>query len=813
MDFKKIEKHYQKASYHKQHPELTLHEWQYALRKKYAEKSVFGLEKMDGHPIYADYVVKNPEKKSNYKVSIRDNMNSMNYCSCFDFKTNNLGTCKHIEYVLHKIRSNKKLSGKLSDKFIPEYTSLYIDYGDNREIKLRIGSKNREAFLELKSEYFNDDNTLSMANYPDFYKIYNEANKIDSDFRCYPDVISKIVEYKDKGQRKKIVDNNYPATNGAFDQLINASLFPYQKEGVQFAAKAGRSLLADDMGLGKTIQAIATVELLNKELGIEKVLIVCPTSLKYQWKTEIQKFTDAKITVIEGLPHKRGPQYTDDSLFCIVSYHTATNDIETLEKLKPDMVILDEAQRIKNFNTKISRTIKRIPSDYAMVLTGTPLENKLEELYSIVQFIDPFILGPYHEFMARHQVKDDAGKVIGYKDLNHIGEKLSGLMIRRTKKQVLKQLPERMDKTLFVPMSPVQMDWHEEYKSIVSKIVQKWRRMGFLSEKDRNKLMINLNLMRMVCDSTYLVDQETRHDTKVDELISIVDEVVSNEESKLVIFTQWKRMARLIIAELEKKGIHYEYLNGDVPSAKREQLFYNFNKNPEVKVFLSTDAGGVGLNLQAASYLVNVDIPWNPAVLEQRIARIHRLGQKSKVNIINMVSTGTIEHRMLDVISFKSSLAEGILDAGEDAIFLEESKFKKFMSSMDDMLATDKEEEQKPVVEPVEEDVRQPEKEQEKERQLELFDDEKTEPEADKAFEEEPVAQVPEEENILAQGLKFLGKLSETLSDTESTRKLVASVTEKDKKTGKTYLKVPVEDEKMIENAVTLIGKVLQGLK
>lgn len=811
MDLLKIEKHYKKVSYHKQHEGLTLKEWQYALRKKFAEKSTFGIDKNEGHSVFADYIVRNPESKSSYKVSIRDNENSMNFCSCYDFKTNNLGTCKHIEVVLLKLQQDPRLEKFLKTSYIPPYTSLYIDYRDGKKIKIRLGSEKKDEFKNLKQKYFDASGNLPDSKLTDFYTLYEEANKISNDFKCYPDVISLVVERLENTKRQNIIENKYGNKEVINKDIINATLYPYQQEGVIFAAKAGRCLIADDMGLGKTIQAIAAAEIMKKELGIDKVLIVCPTSLKYQWKTEIEKFTGSTVKVIEGAAHKRPEQYNSPDFYCITSYHTASNDIKIIDKLKPDLVILDEAQRIKNFKTKTSRNIKRIPSDYVIVLTGTPLENKLEELYSIVQFIDPFILGPFHEFIHNHQIHSDTGKVIGYQNLNQIGEKLSGLMIRRTKKQVLPQLPERTDKILFVPMTDRQAEWHEEYKSAVARLVHKWQRMGFLSEKDRQKLLINLNLMRMVCDSTFIVDQETRHDTKVDELLNIIEEIDAEGQEKVVVFSQWERMTRIVAGELDKKGIKYEYLHGGIPSAKRENLFTNFNNDPEVKVFLSTDAGGVGLNLQAASYLINVDIPWNPAVLEQRIARIHRIGQKRNISVTNMVSVGTIEHRMLDVLSFKSSLSKGILDNGEDAIFMGESKFKKFMKSVDDMVQPGKSSERSFTMD-------ENEKEEIEDKLIKenpLAGENGKEPEANEIFEQEEVAtiiQTEPEENLIASGLKLLGRLSETLADKEATRKLVASVIEKDEKTGKTYLKVPIENEKVIENAVSLIGSFLKSL-
>jgi superfamily II DNA/RNA helicase len=462
------------------------------------------------------------------------------------------------------------------------------------------------------------------------------------------------------------------------------------------------------------------------------------------------------------------------------------------------------------------------------VLTGTPLENKLEDLYSIIQFIDPFKLGPYYKFLDYYQVKNESGKVIGYEHLNEIGQLLSDIMIRRTKKEVLSQLPQRLDKNLLVPMTETQMEWHEGYKDIVAKLVYKWRKFRFLSEKDRQRLLINLNLMRMVCDSTYIVDQQSRNDTKIDELICILDEYFDGNAEKAVIFSQWERMTRLISQELDKLGIKYEYLHGGVPSSKRKQLFDNFNSDEDCRIFLSTDAGSTGLNLQSASLIVNMDIPWNPAVLEQRIARIYRMGQKSNVSVINFVSRGTIEHRMLDVLKFKTSLSQGILDNGEDSIFLSDSKFNQFMKTIEE------------IAEPVEKTNTQPnfvsdEELSEKEElnvkekavaetpisQTDIFDT-NTADENENVIETESVSlsvnqnkdSEPELDAtaLITQGISFISGFAKALSSPESTEKLVSSLVEKDKVTGKTYMKIPVENEKAITNALNLLGQLFKGL-
>jgi len=236
-----------------------------------------------------------------------------------------------------------------------------------------------------------------------------------------------------------------------------------------------------------------------------------------------------------------------------------------------------------------------------------------------------------------------------------------------------------------VDVTQEQLNCHSEYYDRVCKLVTKWERFGFLSEKERQMLMIGLNQMHMVSDSKYVIDQQTRNGTKIEELRSVLEEVFQNKEDKVVIFSQWERMTRMVSQELEDMGIKYEYFHGVIPAVKRKDLLANFKDDPECRVFLSTDAGGVGLNLQSASVLINMDCPWNPAVLEQRTARIHRTGQLKPITIINFISKRTIEERMLGLLSFKKKMFEGALDWGEDSVVMGESKMKKFMKTVEEL--------------------------------------------------------------------------------------------------------------------------------
>nr|UOZ97006.1 RNA polymerase-associated protein RapA [Cupriavidus sp.] len=304
-------------------------------------------------------------------------------------------------------------------------------------------------------------------------------------------------------------------------------------------------------------------------------------------------------------------------------------------------------------------------------------------MISIVQFVDQHRLGPTWKLLHEHQVKDESGRVTGYTQLEKIGQTVAPIMIRRRKSEVLTQLPARTDQNLLVPMTERQMTYHQENAEMVTRIVQRWRRMKFLSDIDQRRLTCALQNMRMSCNSTYLLDQETDHGLKADELAALLDGLFAEPDAKAVVFSQWTRTHDIVIRRLEARGIGYVSFHGGVASEKRPSLVDRFRDDPDCRVFLSTDAGATGLNLQHASTLVNMDLPWNPALLEQRIGRIYRMGQQRPVQIVNFVAKGTIEEGMLSVLAFKRSLSAGILDGGTSEISLGGSRLNRFMKEVE----------------------------------------------------------------------------------------------------------------------------------
>jgi len=664
-------------------------DWQRALRRQFGREQAFGLENIGAEPFFSEFRVSNPQSKSAYRVAIRGKLSGDNYCACPDYATNELGTCKHIEFVLAALEKKRGAKSAFTRGYHPPFSELYLRNDGGRAIHFRAGTDCPMSVQKAAGLLFDAAHgwVLPSEKFGQLERFIAAVAKSGHELRAYDDALDFVAGRRDAERRSVALDGIFPRGDAdpLLKKLLKVPLYLYQAEGALFAVRTGRALIGDEMGLGKTIQAIAAAEILARHFGVAKVLVICPTSLKYQWQSEIKRFSGRDSLVISGGRAQRQKDFALDDFCKITNYEKLQPDLDLIATWAPDLVIVDEAQRVKNWNTIAARALKRIDSPYAVVLTGTPLENKLEELISIVQFVDQHRLGPTWKLLHEHQVKDEAGRVTGYIGLEKIGQTLAPVMIRRRKSEVLQQLPERTDQNLLVPMTELQMTYHQENAEIVTKIVQRWRKMKFLSDKEQRRLTCALQNMRMSCNSTYLLDQESDHGVKADELAALLDGLFEQVDAKAVVFSQWTRTQDIVIRRLEARGIGYVSFHGGVPSEKRPALVERFRDDPDCRVFLSTDAGATGLNLQHASTLVNMDLPWNPALLEQRIARIHRMGQKRPVQIVNLIAKGTIEEGMLSVLAFKRSLSAGILDGGTGEISLGGSRLNRFMKDVENV--------------------------------------------------------------------------------------------------------------------------------
>ena len=342
-----------------------------------------------------------------------------------------------------------------------------------------------------------------------------------------------------------------------------------------------------------------------------------------------------------------------------------TDRRDLLATLRPDLVILDEAQRIKNWQTKTANAVKKLNSRYAFVLTGTPLENRIDEIYSIVQFLDPELLGPLFRFNREFYELDERGRPIGHRNLDVLAERVSSVMLRRRKEDVESQLPGRTTKTFFVPMTNAQLEAYDGYEFLARRLAAVGAKRP-LTPEEFKMLQGHLACMRMICDTPYILDGR-RHDCpKMEEIERLLPDLLDDPERKILVFSEWVRMLELVRDYAVDAGIEFAWHTGSVPQHRRRAEINRFREDPECRLFLSSESGGVGLNLQAADTVVNLDQPWNPARLEQRIARAWRKHQTRPVNVINLVSENTIEHRMLGLLAAKRTLAEGVIDRRGD---------------------------------------------------------------------------------------------------------------------------------------------------
>ena len=446
--------------------------------------------------------------------------------------------------------------------------------------------------------------------------------------------------------------------------ITKLPLYEYQQQGMLHLAFMEKAVLADDMGLGKTAQAVAAVELLRRLRGIQKVLVITPTSLKAEWEDQIAKFVDHKSLLVYGTRAERLRQYRKEAFFYLTNYEQVVRDREDIQRLiSPDIIILDEAQRIKNWRTKTASTLKLLESPYTFVLTGTPLENRIDDIYSIVQFLYPHLLGSLFRFNREFYQLNEQGQPVGYKNLHLLHQRLKPILLRRLKRDVEEQLPSRTLKTYFVEMSPEQESRYSEQELILARLAAVSKKRPLLEEEFK-KLQMALASMRILCDTSYILDEECRVCPKLQELENILDEVLEEEETKIIIFSEWERMLLLVRELLDLRGIEYAWHTGSVDQKQRRDVIHQFKEEDGCRVFLSTDCGAVGLNLQRAHVVINLDLPWNPAKLEQRIARAWRKHQTKTVQVINLVSEGTIEHRMLGVLKLKERLSQAVLDSG-----------------------------------------------------------------------------------------------------------------------------------------------------
>ncbi len=477
---------------------------------------------------------------------------------------------------------------------------------------------------------------------------------------------------------------------------LKRKLYPYQREGVARFLAQGRLLLADDMGLGKTVQAVAASHALFKAGIVKRGLLLVPATLKNQWLREWQATSAVPIAIVDGSQAERARLYQHTKRgFLIANYEQLLRDLALVERWAPDLCVLDEAQRIKNWEAKTSHAVKRLRPRLRLVLTGTPMENRLSELASIVEWVDDHALEPKWRLVPLHtEAADGKHAIVGARHLVTLRARLAPCCLRRVRREVLDQLPERTDTTIPIDLTPGQRDAHDELRPPIVSLLSITERRP-LTQQEFLRLMQLLTRQRQICNGLALVDfvevwptlarrqpserlLSSLDSPKLSELRALVESLAIDQGRKVVVFSQWRRMLELaawaVSDLLSAAGQRALFFSGQEGSRRRVQNLVDFHDDPSARLLFSTDAGSVGLNLQhAANACILLELPWNPAVLEQRVGRIHRLGQKDKVDVYAIVARAAIEERIAALVADKQALFRGLFDGTSDEVQFDRS--------------------------------------------------------------------------------------------------------------------------------------------
>jgi SNF2 family DNA or RNA helicase len=650
-------------------------------RRAKAEKAEYKIKFANN--LYGEHILTN-EQGVKYKITLRDFVNETGYIDNPDYRHNKLGTTKHIMFAFRQLKAKPALMKKMSKEY--PFIEIYCDPLNDYLVSYYYPHSLPKDAGRLIRAFFGKGRFLEASDEQKFLNFIDKAT-------AYPaiKIRTEVREKVEKAWNRALLEQLEMQTQPDW-KWLKAEPFPYQKEGIVFATYREGAIIADEMGLGKTFQAIAAAVCKKHLLGFKKTMVICPASIKGQWKSEIEKYSREHAEILDGWPDERALRYRQSTAFFhIVNYETVLRDWHAINKADYDLIILDEAQRIKNFDTITAQSIKQLQKKHSLVITGTPIENKLVDLYSIMQFVNPELLGPLWEFSYQHCYFDTNkhDKITGYYNLQQLNEKLKQVIIRREKRKVLKQLPEITQYDIPVAMSLEQRDYHTSFARALVKIITK----KYLTPADLQQIQLLLGNMRMVCDSTYLIDKETNHSPKLHELRYVLEEQMQIKQGgkKIIIFSEWVTMLGLIGEMLKNMGITYVQLSGKVAVKNRQALVKKFEEDPACQIFLSSEAGGVGLNLQMADTVINFELPWNPGKKNQRIGRIDRLGQRSKhLTVVNFITNESIESRIAEGLTLKQSLFDGVLNEGNriDTVDFSTKGRSQFLKQLDSFIGS-----------------------------------------------------------------------------------------------------------------------------
>lgn len=556
-----------------------------------------------------------------------------------------------------------------------------VRWGD-QEVPLK---EIRHAILHHQDTIMLDDGTLGhipeswIAQYSLLLRTATEDSGIlrlsKMHYTLLEDLLDKIegqdlrAEIQDR--KKKLLEYDTMAKT-KLSSAINATLRPYQLSGFHWLQTLDElgwgGCLADDMGLGKTLQTISFIQYVKEKYAGSTQLVVCPTSLIFNWENELQKFSPSlRFHIHYGSQRELNETHFTDFDVVLTTYGVVRNDVEQLSGFLWQYVILDESQAIKNPDARVTRAMRELRAVNRIILSGTPVQNNTSDLFAQFNFLNPGLLGNREYFNREFAVPID--KFGSQQKTQELRKLIYPFTLRRTKEQVAKDLPDKTVSVLWCTMDPEQRKLYNHYRDgYKSRLLKKIDEEG-IARSGMDVLEALLRL-RQICDHPAMVDsrEDVVHSSvKIEELIREVQENAGNH--KVLVFSQFTQMLQLIRDEFEQAGISYCYLDGKTSLNQRKDQVTQFQEDESVRAFLiSLKAGGVGLNLTVADYVYLVDPWWNPAAEQQAIDRAHRIGQKRKVFAYKMICKDTVEEKILKLQEKKQTLADDLIQ--EDSGFV-----------------------------------------------------------------------------------------------------------------------------------------------
>jgi superfamily II DNA or RNA helicase len=593
-----------------------------------------------------------------YRVQLRGNAEGPHSCECPDFEANRLNTCKHVERVRAYLLSPRVRLPR-EHRRDGERPRVYLHFGEVVEPRLFGRPEGRGALAVRRA--FDKDGVP-----------YRPLDRDEAELRRWLGGLGDWVEPQALRWLDGRLERRPDLPDGDLAQLLpplGLTPYDYQWTGAGFLARTGRALLADEMGLGKTVQAIlAAAALRHASRPARCVTVVCPASLRGGWHEEVRRWLGEETLLLEGPAPVRARTVASRPPWLVTHYEQVLRDHRHHEAHPPDLMIIDEAQRAKGLLTRTARVLKGIGARYVFALTGTPLENRLEEAYAIAQLVDQRLLPPLWQLDRDHFVRDEKGRrVVLYRGLGALRSRLAPAFLRRRKEDVGLDLPERLRSTAMLPMHLAVVATYDDVLAQVARIAGK----KVLLPADLERIQRLLVIARRCCNGPHMLglDADDRKVPKLAELEQALRDLCLGEGRKAVVFSEWTDMTERVEALCGRLRLRSFHLHGGVPVRRRPALLRAFGEHKGAAVFVSTDAGGLGLNLQAADVVINLDLPWNPARLEQRFARVHRIGSKHAIQELLLITRESIEERILRLHETKRNVLANIWDkGGEDVI-------------------------------------------------------------------------------------------------------------------------------------------------